>query len=101
MIVAAVAMISLLAVSVFGHKLADQYAISAGMLPGAQPDDNLPISTGEFADFAANTGGTAIEANGEVKWTDVVGTGTEADDMVNNVIVAGSNDGDAFVHQSP
>ena len=34
-IVAAVAMISLVAVSIFGHKVADQYAIGAGMLPGA------------------------------------------------------------------
>ena len=36
-IVASVALIALVSVSMFGHKLADQYAVGAGMLPGAMP----------------------------------------------------------------
>ena len=47
-IVAAVALISLVAVSVYGHKVADQYAIGAGMLPGAHTEDNLPVTTSEY-----------------------------------------------------
>jgi len=97
MIVAAVAMIALVAVSVFGHKVAEQYAIGAGLLPGAHADDNLPITTGEYAGFVANTGGTALVADGTTQWTDIVGAGTVADDLVNNVVVSGSVDGDAFV----
>ena len=55
-IVAAVALIALVAVSVFGHKVADQYAIGAGMLPGAHGEDNQPIATGEFAQTVDNGG---------------------------------------------
>ena len=39
-IVASVALIALVSVSMFGHKLADQYAVGAGMLPGAHAEDN-------------------------------------------------------------
>ena len=48
-IVASVALISLAALSMFGHKVADQYAVGAGLLPGAHAGDNNPIATGFFA----------------------------------------------------
>lgn len=94
-IVAAVAMIALVAVSIFGHKVADQYAIGAGMLPGAHVEDNAPIVTGEFAGFQDNGAGANI-GNGQVTWADITGNATTGE-MDNNVIVAGNNSADSFV----
>ena len=94
-IVASVALISLVAVSIFGHKVADQYAVGAGMLPGAHADDNNPIVTGFYAGFTEDVDGNNA-ANGQVTWADVTGK-TEANELDNNVITQGSNNGDAFV----
>ena len=93
-IVAAVALISLVSVSMFGHKVADQYAVGAGMLPGAHGEDNLPITTGHFAGVTDD--GTAITSNGQVSWADVTGN-TETGVLRNNVVVSGGNSADAFV----
>lgn len=99
-IVASVAMISLVAVSVFGHKVADQYAIGAGMLPGAHSEDNLPIATGFFA--GTTDDGTAISGNGQVSWASITSAATDGSDgLANNVVLAttaaGATAGDAFV----
>lgn len=94
-IVAAVALIALVAVSIFGHKVADQYAIGAGMLPGAHAEDNAPIVTGEYAAFADNGSGANI-GNGQVSWDSITGNAT-AGEMKNNVVTAGSNAADSFV----
>jgi len=95
-IVASVALISLVALSVFGHKVADQYAIGAGMLPGAHTEDNQAIVTGFYADVDT-TGGTT-SANGEVSWADITGNGTVGE-MDNNVVTdtTNGNGADAFV----
>ncbi len=93
-IVASVALIALVSVSIFGHKVADQYAIGAGMLPGAHTEDNNPIVTGEFAGFS-EVGGNNV-GNGEVSWGDITGNAT-AGEMENNVSFAGNNSADAFV----
>ena len=95
-IVAAVALVALMSVSMFGHKVADQYAVGAGMLPGAHAEDNLPITTGEYAGFTENAGGTALISNGQVSWADVTGN-TETGVLRNNVVVSGGNSADAFV----
>ena len=93
-IVAAVALVALMSVSMFGHKVADQYAVGAGMLPGAHGEDNLPITTGHFAGVTDD--GTAITSNGQVSWADVTGNATTGE-MDNNVVTGGSNAADAFV----
>ena len=93
-IVAAVALVALMSVSMFGHKVADQYAVGAGMLPGAHGEDNLPITTGHFAGVTDD--GTAITSNGQVSWADVTGN-TETGVLRNNVVVSGGNSADAFV----
>jgi pilus assembly protein Flp/PilA len=100
-IVASVAMISLVAVSVFGHKVADQYAIGAGMLPGAHSADNQAIATGFFAGTTADASGNVI-ANGRVSWADIASSDADGSDgLANNVVVAGeaagATEGDAFV----
>lgn len=94
-IVAAVAMISLVAVSVFGHKVADQYAIGAGMLPGAHAEDNDPVATGSFAGTTNN--GTSISGNGQVSWGAITGNADADGELENNVVAQGANDGDVFV----
>ena len=85
-IVAAVAMISLVAVSIFGHKVADQYAIGAGMLPGAAADDNVPTTTGSFAEFAV-VGGANVGTGG-ASWDTITGN-TVLGELDNNVTTAG------------
>ena len=100
-IVAAVAMISLVAVSVFGHKVADQYAIGAGMLPGAHSEDNAPILTGSFAGTDEDATGNII-GNGQVSWAGITSAAVDGSEgLANNVVVAGTavgaTEGDAFV----
>jgi len=93
-IVASVAMIALVAVSMFGHKVADQYAIGAGMLPGAHADDNIAIQTGFYAGVTGDST-TGLTGNAQVGWASITGNTGE---MVNNVIAAGgSNDAEVFV----
>jgi len=94
-IVAAVALIGLVAVSVFGHKVTDQYAIGAGMLPGAHSEDNLPIQTGSYADTQVVAG--VVSGNGQVSWANVTGNANGDGELENNVVVTGIADGEAFV----
>ena len=94
-IVASVALIGLVAVSVFGHKVADQYAVSAGMLPGACEEDNLPIVTAGYA--GTTDAGGVITGNGQVSWAGVTGNADGDGELENNVVASGSNDGEAFV----
>ena len=95
-IVASVALISLVALSMFGHKVADQYAIGAGMLPGAHTEDNKPITTGFYAGVDAS--GDNVVSNGQVSWADVTGNATTGE-MDNNVITNSTtgNGADSFV----
>lgn len=94
-IVASVALIALLSVSMFGHKVADQYAVGAGMLPGAHSEDNAPIMTGFYAGITQNADGNTV-ATGGVSWGDITGN-TDTTVLRNNVVVGGSNDADVFV----
>ena len=93
-IVASVALISLAALSMFGHKVADQYAVGAGLLPGAHAGDNNPIATGFFAGINESADGNT--ANGQVSWNDITANTVDGE-LVNNVITNSGNDGEAFV----
>lgn len=95
-IVAAVAFISLVALSHFGHKVADQYAIGAGMLPGAHSEDNFAIVTGHYAGI--NEANTQITANGTVGWASINGGTAQGDaNNVGNPIAGTPATGDVFV----
>ena len=95
-IVASVALISLVALSMFGHKVADQYAVGAGMLPGAHAEDNNPISTGFFAEVGDANGN--VVGTGGVSWADITGTDPTTGELVNNVTRAnGDNSAGVFV----
>ena len=92
-IVASVGLISLVSLSMFGHKVADQHAIGFGMLPGTCEDDNVAIATGFFAGVDE---GASINSNGEVSWGDIT-RNTELGEMDNNVVTGGSSDAGNFV----
>lgn len=94
-IVASVAMISLVAVSIFGHKVADQYAIGAGMLPGAHTGDNQPVATGFFA--GVDNSGSAQVATGIVSWGNIIGQPIAPGGLNNNLVGVTGDFGDAFV----
>lgn len=98
-IVAAVALISLVAVSIFGHKVADQYAIGAGMLPGAHVEDNYAIATGDYAGFDSTGDATSgvNTGNGRVTWADITGQADGDGEMENNVVFQDTNDTTSFV----
>ena len=97
LIVASVGLISLVAVSMFGSKVAQQYAIGAGMLPGASATDNNPISVGKFAGTTDDGGQTT--GNGQVSWAAVTGTTAGSGNLENNVVTQGDNSGAAFVSE--
>jgi len=63
LIVAGVALVAAVAVSVFGSKTAGMIAASAHVLPGANPNDNGPITVGHVVAVTPDTGsGIAIDA---------------------------------------
>ena len=92
-IVASIAFISLLAVGIFGHKIADNYAIAAGLLPGAHDEDIAAIDTGSFVGKTEDATTGALSATGVVTWSNITGNAN----LQNNVSKAGSSDGDTFV----
>ena len=60
LIVAGVALIGAVAVSLFGHKVSDMLATAAAVLPGAHADDNAPIVSGKTIETSPNAQGTSI-----------------------------------------
>jgi len=95
-IVAGVAFICLLALSIFGHKLSDQYAIMAGMLPGAHSEDNLAVASQAYLQTSLDATGVFQVGTGRISWNEITGnTGTGG--LNNNVINTGNGGGGAFV----
>ncbi len=48
LLVAGVALVAIVGISVFGHKVADLISAAAVILPGAHGDDNAPIAIGSL-----------------------------------------------------
>ncbi len=57
LLVAGVALVAIVGISVFGHKVADLISAAAVVLPGAHADDNAPIAVGELVEVT-DEGGT-------------------------------------------
>ena len=57
LIVAGVALIGAVAVSLFGHKVSDMLGTAAAVLPGAHADDNAPIVSGKTIETSPNAQG--------------------------------------------
>lgn len=65
LLIGATTLMSAGAVSIFGHKTADLYALGGSILPGAHSDDNGPIQSGHLIETAVGTNGAlAVDANG-------------------------------------
>jgi Flp pilus assembly pilin Flp len=58
LIVAGVALIAAVAVSIFGRKVTDLLATTAAVLPGAHAEDNAPIVSGKLIETSPNAQGT-------------------------------------------
>ena len=57
LIVAGVALIGAVAVSLFGHQVSDMLGTAAAVLPGAHADDNAPIVSGKTIETSPNAQG--------------------------------------------
>ena len=74
LLVAAIIVMSLAAVSLYGHKTADMWALGAALLPGAHADDLGAIRSGKL--IATTGGGTGNPI--ELHTADIVaGTGND------------------------
>lgn len=65
LIVAGVALIGAVAVSLFGHKVSDMLGTAAAVLPGAHTDDNAPIVSGKTIETSPNAQGTDQGGNAQ------------------------------------
>ena len=57
LIIAGVALVTAAAISIFGHKTNDMVAATAAVLPGAHPEDNGPIASGQLIETTKAAGG--------------------------------------------
>src|SRR5262249_46702521 len=60
LLIAAVALVALTAVSILGHKTTDMIAAVASVIPGAHTDDNNAIASGHLIE-------TTVGANGAIE----------------------------------
>ena len=65
LIVAGVALIGAVAVSLFGHKVSDMLGTAAAIMPGAHADDNAPIVSGKTIETSPNAQGTDQGGNAQ------------------------------------
>ena len=65
LIIAGVALIGAVAVSLFGHKVSDMLATAAAILPGAHADDNAPIVSGKTIETSPNAQGVDQGGNAQ------------------------------------
>jgi len=89
LIIAGVALICAVAISLFGHKVSDMIGAVAVVLPGAHDGDNGPIASGHLIDTTnASTG-----ANGAPITLDTAGiiAGNGTGRLGNNVMSDASN----------
>ena len=63
LMIAGVALIATVGITMFGHKVADLIGTVAAILPGAHPDDNAPIVAGHLIETDNNGPGGSIEIN--------------------------------------
>ena len=65
LIIAGVALIGTVGITMFGHKVADLIGTVAAILPGAHTDDNAPIVAGHLIETDNNGPGGSIETQRE------------------------------------
>ncbi len=65
-VAASVILAATTAISVFGGKVADVIAVTAGVVPGANPTDNAPITTGNLMPTQLHHGNIEMNAGAMV-----------------------------------
>jgi pilus assembly protein Flp/PilA len=63
-ILAAVTLVSLGAMSLLGHKTGDMLGTVTAILPGAHTDDNGPIAAGELVNTVTGPDGLTVDVQG-------------------------------------
>jgi Flp pilus assembly pilin Flp len=64
LIIAGVALIAAVGISIFGHKVSDMIATVAAILPGAHSDDNAPIASGHLIETTQTNGSITVDTQG-------------------------------------
>jgi Flp pilus assembly pilin Flp len=71
LLVAGIAVVAVVAVSVLGHKTSDLLGTAAAIIPGVNTDDNAPLTSGELIETAPNgDGNISLDVNKIVNNTD-------------------------------
>src|SRR5260370_1179757 len=60
LLIAGIVLVSVVAISVLGHKTFTQFALMAAIMPGGHTDDNKPIAHAELIPFTDNGNGALI-----------------------------------------
>jgi Flp pilus assembly pilin Flp len=79
LLVVCIAVVGAVAVSMLGHKTADNLAIAAAIMPGAHTDDNNPIQTSQVMPTSIGSDGSIV----------IDTTGLLNSDRFSNVLGAG------------
>ncbi len=95
LIIAGVALIGTVGITMFGHKVADLIGTVAAILPGAHTDDNAPIVAGHLIETDNNGPGGSIE----ISPTDI--TAANGTDRINaNLLGNGGGTDSPLVQES-
>jgi Flp pilus assembly pilin Flp len=98
LIIAGVALICIVGITMFGHKVADLIGTVAAILPGAHTDDNAPIVAGHLIETDNNGPGGSIE----ISQTGIIAD--EGTDRINSMLLGGTSgdgtDGSSLVTET-
>jgi Flp pilus assembly pilin Flp len=94
LIIAGVALICAVGISVFGHKTSDMISAVAAVLPGAHTDDNNAIESGKLIETTMGTAGISLDtitisanSNKDRLGQNVLGTAAGAANGFNGLVV--------------
>ncbi len=85
LLIAGIVLVSVVAIAVLGHKVNDNFALMAIIMPGAHPDDNKPLASGVDIPFKDDGTGKIVLDSTKL----VSGAGT---DRTANIIGAGAGE---------
>jgi Flp pilus assembly pilin Flp len=90
LIIAGVALIGIVGISMFGHKVADLIGTVAAVLPGAHTDDNVPIAAGHLIETTTDSSGALVVDLSKV---------TNGTDRINGNLLGADPTGDSTLVQ--
>ena len=96
LIIAGVALICIVGITMFGHKVADLIGTVAAILPGAHTDDNAPIVAGHLIETDNNG------PNGSIEISTTGVTAANGTNRINsNLLGTGGNTDSPLVQETP